>query len=157
MVTASTTPATTIHFGCLCSVFVLQLPFASSARQDHSHSGTVLNTLHPPLVYALDIISQFTAPPPPNNTSPAWTWQNYIQVFHLLVSALIPSSFVGSWFGISFGFGFKKKAGSVRGSLRDGDKAIRRRGVVDWVRMGEQSVAEGYFFVYLLFKLLIYI
>ena len=70
---------------------------------------------------------------------------------------LVLASFVGSWFGISFGFGFEKKAGSVRGSLRDGDKAIRRRGVVDWVRMGEQSVAEGYFFVYLLFKLLIYI
>ena len=71
---------------------------------------------------------------------------------------LVLASFVGSWLGISFGFGFKKKAGSVRGSLRDGDKAFRRQGVVDWVRMGEQSVGEGYFFlVYQLFELLIYI
>ena len=26
------------------------------------------------------------------------------------------------------------------------DKAIRRQGVVDWIKMGEQSVAEGSFF-----------
>ena len=41
------------------------------------------------------------------------------------------------------------------GSLRDGDKAIRRQGTVDWIKMGEhwQSVAEGKFFVfYLLFS-----
>ena len=68
----------------------------STTRQDHSHTGTVLNTLHPPLAYAPDIMSQFTAPLPPNNTSPAWTWQNYIQVFHLLVSAMVLASFVGS-------------------------------------------------------------
>ena len=97
---------------------------SSTTRQDHSHTGTLLNTLHPPLVYAPDIMSQFTVPLPPNNTSPGWTWQNYIQVFHLLVPVLILASFVGSWFGIRFGFGFKKKAGSVRGSLRDGDKGL---------------------------------
>ena len=59
---------------------------------------------------------------------------------------MVLASFVGSWLGTSFGFGFgfTKKAGSVRGSLRDGDKAMgRRQGAVDWIKMGEQSVAEG--------------
>ena len=138
----------------LLAVFALfsffNSPLTSSSSQGHhdSHTGTVLNTLHPPLAYAPDIISQFTAPPPPNNTGLAWSWQNYIQIFHLLVSVMVLASFVGSWFGISFGFGFKK-AVPVRGSsLRDGDKAIRRQGAVDWVKMGEQMVAEGMFFFY---------
>ena len=85
----------------LFSFFNSPLTSSYSTRQDHphSHTGSVLNTLHPPLAYAPDIISQFTAPSPPNNTSPAWSWQNYIQVFHLLVSVLVLASFVGSWLG----------------------------------------------------------
>ena len=72
-------------------------------------------------------VTQFTAPPPiPNNTSPAWTWRNYIQVFHLLVSVMVLASFVGSWFGFSFGIWFNKRVGS--------DKAIRRQSFVDWVQ-----------------------
>jgi hypothetical protein len=140
----------------LLAVFALfsffNSPLTSSFSQDHSHTGTVLNVLHPPLAYAPDIISQFAAPPP-NNTSPVWSWQNYIQVFHLLVSVMVLASFVGSWFGISFGFGLIKKPVSVRGSLRDGDnKAIRsRQGAVDWVKMGEQRVAEGNFFLVIYF------
>jgi len=145
----------------LLAVFALfsffNSPLTSSSSQGqqhhHSHTGTVLNTLHPPLAYAPDIISQFAAPPP-NNMGPAWSWQSYIQIFHLLVSVIVLASFVGSWFGISFGFGFKK-ADSVRGPLRDGDKTIRRQGAVDWVKMGEQSVAEGmfvFFFCYLLYE-----
>jgi hypothetical protein len=137
----------------LFSFFNSPLTSSSSARQGHSHTGTVLNTLHPPLAYAPDIISQFAAPPP-SNTSPAWSWQNYIQIFHLLVSVVVLASFVGSWFGISFGFGFKK-AVSARGSLRDGDKAIRRQGTVDWVKMGEQSVVEGKFFFAIYFRILV--
>ena len=135
----------------LFSFFNSPLTSSSSVRQDHhhSHTGTVLNALHPPLAYAPDIISQFTAPPP-NNTSSAWSWQNCIQVFHLLVSVIVLASFVRSWFGISFGFGFKK-AVSVRGSLRDGDKAIRQQGAVDWVKMGEQSMVEGMFFLFVIY------
>ena len=52
----------------------------------------------------------------------------------------VSTSFVGSWLGISFGFGFNKKAGSIRGSVRNGDIV---RGALDWVRIGEQNVAEG--------------
>ena len=132
----------------LFSFFNSPLTSSYSVKQDHphSHTGTVLNALHPPLAYAPDIISQFATPPPLNTTSPAWTWQNYIQVFHLLVSVIVLASFVGSWLGISFGFGFNKNGVSVRGTLRDGDKPIRRRGAVDWIKMGEQSVAEGTFF-----------
>ena len=55
---------------------------------------------------------------------------------------IVLASFVGSWFGISFGFGLKK-AVSVRGSPWDGDKAIRRQGALDWVKVGDQTVAEG--------------
>ena len=61
-----------------------------------------------------------------NNMSPAWSWQNYIPIFLLLViMVILLASFVGSWFGITFGSGLKK-AVSVRGSLWDGDKVIRR-------------------------------
>ena len=67
--------------------------------------------------------------------SSAWSWQNCIQIFYLLVSMIVFANFVRSWFGIS-----------VRGSLQDGDKAIRRQGAVDWVKMGEQSMVEGMFF-----------
>ena len=48
------------------------------------------------------------------------------------------STCIGSWFVINFGLGFQvgfngfKKTVSVRGSLRDDDKAIRRQGTVDW-------------------------
>ena len=52
---------------------------------------------------------------------------------------MVLASFVGNWLGISFRFGLDKKVGYVRGSLRDGDKAIRRRGAV-------VNVAEGDFF-----------
>jgi Helix-loop-helix DNA-binding domain len=114
---------------------------SSSVRHDHhSHTGTVLNALHPPLAYAPDIISQFAAPSP-NNMGPVWSWQDYIQMFHLLVSVMVLASFVASWLGITFGFGPKKTV-----SIRDGNKSIRRHGVVDWVKMGEQSIVEGVFF-----------
>ena len=43
---------------------------------------------------------------------------------------MVLASFVGNWLGISFRFGLDKKVGYVRGSLRDGDKAIRRQGAV---------------------------
>ena len=33
--------------------------------------------------------------------------------------------------------------------LRNGDKAIRRQGAVDWVKMGEQSMVEGMFFFFI--------
>ena len=125
----------------LFSFFNSPLTSSSSVRHDHHHTGTVLNALHPPLAYAPDIISQFAAPPP-NNVTSVWSWQDYIQIFHLLVSVMVLASFVGSWFGISFGFGFKK-AVSARGSQQGSDKV---QGAVDWVKMGEQSVIEGGFF-----------
>ena len=43
------------------------------------------------------------------------------------------------------GFGFNKKAGSVRESVRNGDIS---RGALDWVRIGEQNVAEGNLFTF---------
>ena len=58
---------------------------------------------------------------------------------------LVLASFVGSWLGISFGFGFNKKADSIRGSVRNGDIV---RGALDWVRIGEQNVAEGNLFTF---------
>ena len=132
----------------LLAVFALfsffNSPLTSSlARHDHhySHTGTVLNALHPPLAYAPDIISQF-APPPSHTMTPAWSWQDYVQIFHLLVSVMVLASFIGSWFGLSFGSGLKKAV-----SIRGGDKTTRRQGAIDWVKMGEQSAIKGGFFV----------
>ena len=65
---------------------------------------------------------------------------------------IVLASFVGSWLGISFGFGLNK-AVSVRGPLRDGDKS--RQGAVDWVKIGEQSVAEGMFFFVIYSRMLV--
>ena len=93
--------------------------------------------------YVPDIVSQSAAPLPPDNTSPAWTWH----ICYFLVSLMVLASFVGNWLGISFRFGLDKKVGYVRGSLRDGDKAIRRRGAVvnrAWLKVTS-------FFCYLLF------
>ncbi|KAF8804632.1 hypothetical protein BYT27DRAFT_7106313 [Phlegmacium glaucopus] len=125
----------------LFSFFNSPLTSSSVGHDHHSHTGTVLNALHPPLAYAPDIISQFAAPPSSNMT-PAWSLQDYVQMFHLFVSVMVLASFVGSWFGISFGSG-RKRMVSVHGSLRSGDKALRRQGAIDWVKMGEQSVVEG--------------
>ena len=98
-----------------------------------------------PVSLCPDIISQFTARPLNNMVLLGGHGRIISKFFHLLVSVIVLvllASFVGSWFGISFGFGLKK-AVSVRGSLRGGDKAIRRQGAVDWVKVGEQSMAEG--------------
>ena len=123
----------------LFSFFNSPLTSSSSVRNDHhySHTGIVLNALHPPLAYAPDIISQFTTPSP-HNTTPVWSWQDCVQILHLLVSVMVLASFVGSWFGISFGFKLKKVV-----SLRDGDEAVRHHGAIDWVKMGEQSIVGG--------------
>jgi len=141
----------------LFSFFNSPLTSSPSVRHDHhhSHTGTVLNVLHPPLAYAPDIISQFAAPPP-NNMAAVWSWQDYVQTFHLLVSVIVLASFVGSWFGISFRSGLKRVV-SGRGSLRGGDKALRRHGAIDWVKIGEQSVLEGgfVFFVAIYSRMLI--
>lgn len=103
---------------------------SSSVNHDHSHAGTVLNT------------------PSANNIAPTWSWRDYAQMFHLLVSMMVLVSFVGGCFGVSFGFGLKKTI-SVRGYLRD--KVIHRQGVIDWVKMGEQSVAEGMIFFFVIY------
>ena len=125
----------------LFSFFNSPLSSVTRDHHHHSHTGTVLNTLHPPLAYAPDIISQFTAPPA-HNVMPAWSWQKYIQIFHLLISVMVLASFVASWFGISFGSRLQKA-----GSLWVGGKSKRRRqGAVDWIKMGVQSVLEGWFF-----------
>lgn len=121
----------------LFSFFNSPLTSSSVGHGNHqSHTGTVLNALHPPLAYAPDIISQFTAPPA-DNMAAAWSWQDYIQMFHLLVSVMVLGSFFANWFGITFGFGLKRTI-----FIRDGDKAIRRQ-AVNWVKMGEQSIIEG--------------
>ena len=65
----------------------------------------------------------------------------------------VSTSFVGSWLGISFGFGFNKKADSIRGSVRNGDIV---RGALDWVRIGEQNVAEGKVTCLLFFRMLVH-
>ncbi|TFK75502.1 hypothetical protein BDN72DRAFT_954701 [Pluteus cervinus] len=81
----------------------------------HTHTGTVLS-LHPPLNPDLVL------PPPPTMplaTALHWTWADYVQVFHLLVSVVVFGSVLCSWAGIrtprSIGL---HKLGSLLG-LRD--------------------------------------
>ena len=62
-------------------------------------------------------------------TSSAWSWQNYIQIFHASLEVGLDS----------LGFGLKKVV-SVRGS---GDKAIRRQNAVDWVKTQDERTEYG--------------
>ena len=87
----------------------------SRASGHHQHTGTVLISLHPPLAYAPEIISQFAAPSslPVVSGADAWGWKEYVHMFHLFVSIVVLASFVLSWAGITFGIGRTTRSRSV--------------------------------------------
>lgn len=133
MFTASVTPPRAHPQLFLLAVFNLYsffnspLSSSSSIRQGHrhSHTGTVLIAFHSlsRLAYAPDV-TQFAAP----RVSASQILLGHDRIIsHLLVSVIVLASLVGSWFGISCGFGLENVV-SVRGSHRDGDKALRHRG-----------------------------
>ncbi|KAF8970448.1 hypothetical protein BDZ97DRAFT_1914739 [Flammula alnicola] len=130
----------------LFSFFNSPLTSSSPLHHPHHHTGTVLTSVHPPLAYAPDIISQFVAP---DASTPAagWAWKDYIQLFHLLVSVLVLASFIGNWLGIGFGFGFGKvvargRSMSIRRTAPTNDKT-RHAGPSSWLKLGEECVLEG--------------
>ena len=95
-------------FSFFNSLLMISPPLLDKA----THRCALLNALHPPLTYALDIISRFAAPPP-NNMSPA-RHGRIISKCSICWSVIV-ASVVGSWFGVSLGLGLRKEAVSLRG------------------------------------------
>ncbi|KAF8906758.1 hypothetical protein CPB84DRAFT_362576 [Gymnopilus junonius] len=137
--------------------------FGSSAHANaHTHTGTVLSA-QPPLAYAPEIIAQFT--PPTNATQlmvNGWSWQEYVQLFHLFVSVLVLVGFVASWMGLDLGRlyshshsqaqqqhtkrGRSMSMPAFRASAAEKDKVKTTRrlsGPKGWIKLGEESVFEG--------------
>lgn len=126
-------------------------PFTSSptTASSYHHSGTVLNSLQPPLAYAPEIVAQFTAPVVA--ASPTWSWKEYVQLFHLLVSIIVVASFVARWIGIGSG----SKGFSLL-TLFSKDKR-QNQGKIDWVKEGEKSLLAGRFILSVSYSLVILI
>ena len=144
----------------LLAVFALfsffNSPLTSSsphAPGHHQHTGTVLTSLHPPLAYAPEIISQFAAPSslPVVSGVDAWGWKEYVQMFHLFVSIVVLASFVLSWAGITLGIGRTTRSRSVSfAPPHVGAKKQRKEGVVDWVSVGDECILAGKRFSFIL-------
>lgn len=127
-------------------------PLTGSTGHGHHHTGKVLTPVHPPLVYAPEIVSQFVTLQNPAVVTRAW--KEYVQFFHLFVSLLVLASFIWNWFGFSFG-----RSGLGVGTVVRGTKLFSRRfrnvdsrvksetktvgGIDGWIRLGEESVLEG--------------
>ena len=119
---------------------------SSGASGHHQHTGTVLTSLHPPLAYAPEIISQFAAPSslPVVPGADAWGWKEYVQMFHLFVSIVVLASFVLSWAGITLGIGRTTRSRSVSFTPPNvGAKRRRKDDVVDWVSVGDECILAG--------------
>jgi hypothetical protein len=132
----------------LFSFFNSPLTSSSSYASGHNqHTGTVLTSLHPPLAYAPDIISQFAAPSssPVVSGADAWGWKEYVQMFHLFVSIVVLASFVLSWAGITLGIGKTTRSRSVSFTLPNVGAKKRRKEVVDWVSVGDECILGGWF------------
>jgi hypothetical protein len=91
---------------------------STSSTSSHTHSGTVLN----------GPVEAGVAP---------WGFQNYVQMFHLLVSVIVLISFMASWAG--FGFDGSSVLSLLR--LRNVRKAKRTKAF--WAKLGEQCVLGG--------------
>ncbi|EDR04636.1 uncharacterized protein LACBIDRAFT_304339 [Laccaria bicolor S238N-H82] len=117
---------------------------SSRASGHHQHTGTVLTSLHPPLAYAPEIISQFAAP----SSSPVvpgadgWGWKEYVQMFHLFVSIVVLASFVLSWAGITLGMG-RSRSVSFTPTNVGAKKQRRKEEVVDWISVGDECILAG--------------
>ena len=118
---------------------------SSPASGHHQHTGTVLTSLHPPLAYAPEIISQFAAPSSsPVSGADAWGWKEYVQMFHLFVSIVVLASCVLSWAGITLGIGRTRRSRSVSFTPPNvGAKKRRKEEVVDWVSVGDECILAG--------------
>ncbi|KAG6810565.1 hypothetical protein H0H92_011321 [Tricholoma furcatifolium] len=99
-----------------------------STPPTHVHTGIVLNGSTVPL---------------PTESSGAWSFGYYVQVFHLLVSILVLLSFLSNWAGFKFGptslfadhsssttFNFSALKPTV-------PESKERKTLEDWVRLGE--------------------
>jgi hypothetical protein len=91
-----------------------------SFTSPHSHSGTVLNAT----------VEAVVAP---------WGLQDYVQMFHLLVSVIVLLSFMASWAG----FGFTLDGSSVLSLLRLRHVGKERRTKAHWIESGEECVLAG--------------
>ena len=106
----------------------------------------MLTSLHPPLAYAPEIISQFAAPSslPVVLGTDAWGWKDYVQMFHLFVSIVVLASFVLSWAGITLGIGRTTRSRSVSFTPPNiGAKRRRKEEVVDWASVGDECILAG--------------
>ena len=133
----------------LFSFFNSPLTSSSPHAPGHQHTGTVLTSLHPPLAYAPEIISQFAAPSslPVVSGADAWGWKEYVQMFHLFVSIVVLASFVLSWGGITLGIGRTTRVRSVSFTPPNvGAKRRRKDDVIDWVSVGDECILAGNYF-----------
>jgi hypothetical protein len=93
---------------------------SSSSASPQTHLGTVLN-----------------APIEVGVTS--WVFQDYVQMFHLLVSVIVLVTFMTSWLG--FGLGFD--GNGVLSLLRFRNVRKEKRTKAFWTKLGEQCVLGG--------------
>jgi len=118
----------------------------SHSPHHHHHTGKVLTPVHPPLVYAPEIVSQFVPLQNPVVETRAWT--EYVQFLHLFVSLLVLASFIWNWFGFRFG---RTGLGDIVvrrtkrrfGNDNSGTTTKMVGGIDGWIRLGEESILEG--------------
>ncbi|KAF9486247.1 hypothetical protein BDN70DRAFT_846753 [Pholiota conissans] len=125
----------------LFSFFNSPLTSSSLFQSGHHHTGAVLS-VQPPLAYAPEIISQFTAPE--SVAAAGWPWKEYMQVFHLVVSVLVLASFASSWFGIQFDMGFGKAVAQFSAAHQVNAAGEKRESSFgSWKELAQDAVLKG--------------
>ena len=113
----------------LFSFFNSPLTSTTSFHPQHHHTGAVLSAAQAP-------------------SADSWSWKEYMQVLHLVVSVLVLASFVGHWLGINFTLGIGKIVARERSMSMVAAVANRNRKArfVSWPALARDCALEGKYF-----------